>query len=86
MKVMNMMMHLLQWGILTGLFLTGMIAFLVLCSEEMPGEQIRLKVFVFSKLSAGAVIFLCVQAAKFFNRRGMLPEINEASEDAGRED
>lgn len=75
------MKRIAQWSILTGLMAVGFIAFLVLCGEDTPGQPMSDKVFFGSKLAAIAVLFLCVWAGKYLNRKGMLPEMKEPKDD-----
>ena len=81
MRGVSRMLRILRWGILTALVATGLTAFLILCSETTPGEPMPLKLFLYSKLGAGAIIYLSVQAAKFFNQRGLLPDLHDTEEE-----
>ena len=81
------MRRIAQWSIYLTLGIVGFAAFLILCGEDTPGQPMSDKVFFGSKLAAGAVLYLCVLAGKFFNRRGLLPEFKDPEEEeAGRED
>lgn len=64
-----------QWAILTVLMLVGMAAFLVLAGEET--EPMSFGKFVAIKVAALAVFVACVLAGKYFNSKGLLPEIEE---------
>ena len=80
------MRRIAQWSIYLTLGIVGFVVFLILCGEDTPGHPMSDKVFFGSKLSAGAVLYLCVLAGKFFNRRGLLPEFKDPEEEAGRKD
>lgn len=81
------MKRIAQWSIYLTLGTVGFAAFLILCGEDTPGQPMSDKVFLGSKLAAGAVLYLCVLAGKYFNRRGLLPEFKDPEEEeAGMED
>lgn len=75
-----------QWSLYSLLGVVGGLAFLILCGEDTPGHPMSNEVFFRTKISAGAVLYLCVLAGKYFNRRGWLPEIKDPEEDDGWED
>ena len=66
-----------QWSIFSMLFLVGFVAFLILCGEETSGQNISELDFFGSKLAAGAVLYLCVLVGKYFDRLGLLPEVED---------
>ncbi len=80
------MKRITQWSIYLTLMIVGFAAFLILCGEDTPGQPMSDKVFFGSKLAAAAVLYLCVLAGKYFNRRGLLPEFKDPENKAGRED
>lgn len=75
------MKRIAQWSIFSTLFLVGFVAFLILCGEDTPGQPMSDTVFFGSKLAAGAVLYLCVLVGKYFDRRGLLPEMEDPEED-----
>lgn len=79
------MRRTLQWCIYLTLGIAGFAAFLALCGEDAPGRPMSLKAFVGIKLAAGAVIWLCVMAGKYFGRRGLLPEFKDPEEEGGED-
>lgn len=87
MKQLATFITIFQWIILTIIFCIGFIAVLIIFGEETPGKTMSLMMFCGSKFAAGEVLYLCVLAWKYFNRRGLLPEFKDLEEEeAGRED
>ena len=80
------MRNLMKWAIATAMMSIGFAAFLVLCGEDIPGRPMSDGYFFGSKLAAGAVLYLDILTAKFFNRRGWRPEIKDPEADDGWED
>ncbi len=76
------MRKIAQWSVFLTIGIVGFGAFLILCGEETPGHPISDAVFFGSKISALAVLYLCVLAGKFFNRRGLLPDFEDPEEEA----
>lgn len=63
-----------QWIILLAIVATAYTAFLVMAGDDTPGRPMSLRFFVASKLIAGAVFIICIQAGRFCSRRGLLPK------------
>ena len=70
-----------QWSIFSTLFLAGFMAFLILCGEDNPEQPMSDTVFFGLKLAAGVVLYFCIIAGKYFNHRGLLPEIINSKKD-----
>ena len=86
MRILNRLLILIQWGVFMTLTIMEFISLLILCGEDTPGQPMSDRVFFGTKITAGAVLYLCILAGKYFNRRGWLPEINDPEEDDGWED
>lgn len=64
-----------QWCILLTLCTIGFCAFLVLCGEDAPGNtSMSWSLFFFwSKLTAGAILYLCYLTGRYCESQGLLP-------------
>ena len=62
-----------RWIILMAIVATAYTAFLVMAGDDIPGKPMSMRFFIASKLIAGAVFLLCIQAGRFCSRRGLLP-------------
>ena len=75
-----------QWVIYLLIMLAGFFALLLLCGEETPGKRMSDKIFFTSKIVGLAILYGCVKAWKYFNREGMLPDLEDPDDDDGWED
>lgn len=66
-----------QWCIFLTIATIGFAAFFVLCGEDTPGQEMSWSFFLWSKLIAGVVLYLCYLIGRFCSSRGMFPEFKE---------
>lgn len=59
------------------LFIWGCISFLILAGDDTPGHPMSNLEFFGSKLIALISLWLCFHTGRKFNKKGLLPEINE---------
>lgn len=74
------MKRIAQWGIFSTLFIVGFIAFIILCAEDTPEQPMSYIFFFGSKITAFAVIYLCIYVGKILYQHGLLPEMENPEE------
>lgn len=71
----------IQWTVFSVLFTVGFLAFMVLAGEDDPSNPLPIGEWFLIKLSAMAVIGLCVLVGKWLNAKGLIPEISEEDDE-----
>lgn len=71
------MRTLIQWGILSALFIIGFMAFFVLAGDDNPYDPMPLFKFFILKVSALAVLGCCVWIGKKCDKKGLLPNFKD---------
>lgn len=75
---MNKASNLKRWAIFSALFFWGGISFVFLASDEAPnGLPVSLTKFFICKVIGIVSLVLCFFAGKYFNRKGLLPDVEE---------
>lgn len=75
-----------RWALLWALVGVGLGGLVLLGGEVAPGAVVSVWAFVGIKVAGGVIVWLCVLAGKFFNRRGMLPDFDDPVDEAGWDD
>ncbi len=64
-----------QWAIMTALVVWGAISLLFLAGEESPSLSMSATVAI--KAGAALSLLLCLLVGRWFNRKGLLPDLDE---------
>lgn len=73
---------IIQWSILTALFVWGCLSFIVMAGEEDPTRPAMSLTHFFALKAGGALsLYLCYILAKWLNKKGFIPEVSDEDDE-----